>query len=53
MYNQAKSCVKHEGNISEFFACNIGVRQQENLSPLLFAMLLNDFETFVSRAMVV
>ena len=49
MYENAKSCVKLGRGISNFFACNIGVRQGENLSPLLFAVYLNDFEYFVSR----
>ena len=29
---------------SDSFPCNIGVRQGENLSPLLLAIYLNDFE---------
>ena len=33
---------------SGLFACNLGVRQGENLSPLLFALFLNDFETSLS-----
>jgi hypothetical protein len=49
MYDQAKSCVKVGNTISNFFDCNVGVRQGENLSPLLFAVYLNDFEYFVSR----
>ena len=49
MYQNAKSCIKLGHNLSNSFACNIGVRQGENLSPLLFAMYLNDFEFFVSR----
>jgi hypothetical protein len=49
MYDKAKSCVKHGGAISNFFACTVGVRQGENLSPLLFAVYLNDFERHVSR----
>ena len=49
MYENAKSCVKVNGATSELFTCNIGVRQGENLSPLLFALYLNDFEYFVSR----
>ena len=49
MYDKAKSCVTQDGNMSNLFACNIGVRQGENLSPLLFAIYLNDFEYFLSR----
>ena len=49
MYKNAKSCVKQQTLISGFFACNIGVRQGENLSPFLFAIFLNDFELFLSR----
>ena len=49
MYENAKSCVKKGQNLSNIFACNTGVRQGENLSPLLFAIYLNDFEYHVSR----
>ena len=35
--------------MSDFFPCNVGVRQGESLSPLLFAMYLNDFNDFISR----
>ena len=49
LYSQAKSCVFVNGETSDSFACNIGVRQGENLSPLLFAIFLNDFEYYVSR----
>ena len=48
MYKDAKSCVKVNNCLSKFFPCNIGVRQGENLSPLLFAIFLNDFKTHVS-----
>ncbi|XP_071508531.1 uncharacterized protein [Diadema antillarum] len=48
MYAQAKSCVLVDGQHSEAFQCNVGVRQGENLSPLLFALYLNDFESFLS-----
>ena len=34
------------GMQSEFFESHVGVRQGENLSPLLFALFLNDMETF-------
>ena len=49
MYDQAKSCVKKGNAMSNFFSCLIGVRQGENLSPLLFAIYLNDFEYTLSR----
>ena len=45
MYNGIKSIIELNGNISDTFLCNVGVRQVENLSPLLFAIFLNDFET--------
>ena len=42
MYEQAKSCVKAGNCKSQFFSCNVGVRQGENLSPILFSIFLND-----------
>ena len=47
LYSQAKSCVRGMDGESEFFVSEIGVRQGENLSPLLFAMYLNDFKGWV------
>ena len=49
MYDCAKSCVVSNGKVSDYFNCNVGVRQGENLSPMLFAIYLNDFEYFISR----
>ncbi|MCG8075583.1 MAG: reverse transcriptase family protein [Candidatus Thiodiazotropha taylori] len=45
MYNGIKSSVSVNGQDSPFFTCNCGVRQGENLSPVLFAIYLNDLET--------
>ena len=40
LYHHAKSCVRANGKMSDYFTCNVGVRQGENLSPLLFASLM-------------
>ena len=48
MYDEAKSCIKVGNHLSEVFYRNIGVRQGENLSPVLFAMLINEFKNNLS-----
>ena len=48
MYDADKSCMKVGNNLSEVFHCNIGVRQGENLSLVLFAMLINEFKNNLS-----
>ena len=49
MYSSAKSCVRANGQLSDFFKCTAGVRQGENLSPILFAIYINDFQGFLSQ----
>lgn len=49
MYNNIKSCVSKNSELSNFFTSNIGVRQGENLSPLLFSIYLNDLHNFFKR----
>ncbi|MCW4343918.1 MAG: reverse transcriptase family protein [Candidatus Thiodiazotropha endolucinida] len=49
MYHDIKSCVKLRGEQSAFFQIFSGVRQGENLSPVLFAIFLNDLEEFLSH----
>ena len=44
MYAKAKSCIKKVNLISGYFPSNIGARQWDNLSPLLFALFINDFK---------
>ena len=50
MYLEAKSCVRANGSLSDFFDILTGVRQGENLSPTLFAMFLNDFKDFLAQS---
>ena len=51
MYTKAKSCIKiNDSCMSDFFKCNQGVRQGENLSPLLFKHFLNDMKDFVRKS---
>ena len=47
IYSKAKSCVKTYQGTSEAFPSATGVRQGENLSPLLFALYINDFKDYV------
>ncbi|XP_071139805.1 uncharacterized protein [Mytilus edulis] len=50
MYKNAKSCVRLGCNTSSFFFSNVGVRQGENLSPVLFSLFLNDLVEFLSHS---
>jgi hypothetical protein len=52
MYKDAKSCVQVENfQCSDYFKTYNGVRQGENLSPVLFALFLNDMCDYLSRGM--
>ena len=44
MYNSIKSRVSQNGNLSAQFMSECGVRQGENLSPILFSIYLNDLQ---------
>ena len=50
MYDKAKSCFKIKIFYSDYFPCNIGVRQGDYLSPLLFALFKNYFSHYVGRS---
>lgn len=47
MYESAKSCVRAGNQTSSLFSSQVGIRQGENLSPLLFALFLNDLISYM------
>ena len=50
MYAEVKSRVRcMNGESSDAFICNLGVRQGECLSPFLFAIYLNDLDTYLKE----
>ena len=49
MYSNIKSCVDMDGNQSSVFDCKAGLRQGENLSPILFSLFLNDLQFCFSK----
>lgn len=49
MYLQVKSCVALNGEISNMIPCQVGVRQGDNLSPILFSIYLSDLKTYMSK----
>ena len=52
MYQGIKSQICTNDGTTAFFNCNIGVRQGENLSPILFTFYLNDLEYYLSSRQV-
>lgn len=50
MYAEIESCISLNGSKSEYFSCEKGVRQGENLSSLLFSLYLNDLENFLESS---
>ena len=48
VYSKIKSCITQRNEFSDFFACEVGVKQCENLSSFLFSLYLNDLEIFLN-----
>lgn len=49
MYSDIKSCVHYGESKTDYFTCEIGVRQGEKLSPFLFSVYLNDLESYLDE----
>ena len=47
MYQNIKSRIQYNKETSNYFKCNVGVRQGENLYPFLLSLYLNDLEHFL------
>ena len=50
LYANVKSCVRVGHLKSELFCSNVGLRQGEYLTPLLFSLFLNDLTEFIAHA---
>ena len=50
LYQSAKSAVRLNTETGSYFKCMMGVRQGDNLSPLLFELYLNDLLQFLRKA---
>ena len=46
MYDNSFSCVKVDKVRTDFFKCNLGVRQGDNMSPNLFNLYINDLPNY-------
>ena len=42
IYSNVFSCVRWNGNLSEFFSCPVGLKQGCLLSPIMFSLLIGD-----------
>ena len=49
LYQNIKSCITLNGANSTIFESYVGLRQGENLSPVLFSIFLNDLEPFLEE----
>ena len=49
MYRKVKSCVKPLNIYSDYFGCAIGLSQGENMSPIMFSLLIKDLELFLQE----
>ena len=50
LYDKVKSCVRGNDSLTDIFPCNRGVRQGCLLSPVLFALYLNDLNRHITAS---
>lgn len=53
MYMETKSMIKMNSVVTDFFTCNDGVRQGENLYPFFFSLYINDLDMFLREKGIV
>lgn len=53
LYTDTKAAVWDGDNLSEYFATNIGVKQGCLLSPLLFALIINDLHEAIGGGLLI
>ena len=49
IYNECYNCVDVNGNITNWFSADVGVKQGDGLSPTLFGIYVNDIITEISE----
>ena len=47
MCSEVKSCIQTNGKLTKLFNCSLGISQGENLSPILFALVVNDLKEYL------
>ena len=48
MYENLEACVRVNGQLTDWFSVNSGVRQGDNLAPTLFAIFVNDIASDIN-----
>lgn len=51
MYKDVRMQVRYKGQLGEVFDCKVGVKQGDPISPLLFGLLIDRFESYLYTKM--